>query len=144
MTYGAVSTNSGNEVSKTSHVIGDVIRKVRNLKRDVTDSDLVMDVLNEVGLLDDSLKTVNREVSGMTEHCTDLHVKRKTVEGLVRSSLDEESKEFRTKTDFNHALIRETEKRMTATDRAPSAILSSVVATLDKSKVSMPGSMDNG
>lgn len=112
--------------------------EIRSLKHDVDYMDRVTDVLQRAGLIDDALCIVNDEAIGVVTGSADLHKKHEMVEEMVRHVLKYNAEVYQSVSEYEQAVAVEVEKRMKATERAGSTILSAVVSTLKRNGVPQP------
>lgn len=99
------------------------------------DLDRIIDMMEEVGFLDDSLRVANNEVHGHDKNVDDTLQRRRVIERMVRDCLEYNEERYSSRLQYESAVLDEIERRLSATTRPGCATLSAVITALKKDGV---------
>lgn len=132
-----VSDNSG--TSSLGALVSSVLLKTRYLRKDVQTVDRAAELMEEVGLLNNSLRVATGELKRGYIDSDELNDQRRRTECLVRMSMEFDEKTHGTRARFDELFTAETERRLKAAGVDGSTLVSIVVSTLKKHGPLNPG-----
>lgn len=134
-----ISSNSGK--TSLSSLASDMLVKVRYLKHDVQTVERAAELMEEVGLLDKTLRVSTGEIKGVCLNYDDLKEQRRRMEGMVRMSMVYDEGKHGSKADFDELVTAETNRRLSACGVEGSSLVSAVVSTLKRDGPLNPGNL---
>lgn len=142
MTDGASGgINTNNYKSGTEEVLRDLLFKTRCLKSDVDNMDQAAQLMDDVRLLDTSLRVSTGEVQGNCMDCDHVVDSRKRMEALVRRGMQYDETKQRSVSELDQLVLKKTERRLKATAMEGSNVVAGVVSMLKKNGVQNPGTV---
>lgn len=131
-----VSENSGS--STLSALVSAVLFKTRYLRKDVQTVDRAAELMEDVRLLDNSLRVVTGELKRGYLDSNDLNDQRRRTEALGRISMEYDENKHGTRARFDELVTAETERRMEAAWLNGSTLVSAVVSILKFARSDQP------
>lgn len=119
--------------------IMDAIESVRTLQADSDDMSRVVQILDQVSLLDNSLKVLNGDMNGMCVGDDERAARRKQIEKAVRRSMPFNVTQHKNVAAYEREVMSEVSKGMSSTDVVGSSLLTSVLTCLEKDGVERRG-----
>lgn len=97
--------------------------------------------MDEVRLLDTSLRVATGEIEGNCVGCEDSTIRRKKMDAFVRRGLKYDPSKHRSAAEYDGLIVAETERRLRATGIEGSEVVSGVVSMLKEQGASNPGEL---
>lgn len=125
------ASSSGNKNS-VGGIVDGILFKIRYLKNDVQPVDRAAKLMQEVELLEKTLRISTGEIRGVCVDYDDLQQKRKRVECIVRESMKCDKEVHGSKSHFDELVCAKPDKRMRACGVEGSSLVSAVMSMLEK------------
>lgn len=136
----AVMADTSDVHSGIQEACKELLQKVRYLLHDVDDVDRITKTLDSVSFLDETLRVANDEHGSLSTESYSLSALR-TVEKQVREVMPYRRDKYNSLAHYEREVVVQTEKRLKATTRHESQLLSASVHTLKKAGAPSPGEL---
>lgn len=134
-----ISATSGK--NRIVSIIRDIIFKIRYMKQDVQTVERAAELMEEVGLLDKTLRVSNGEMICVCLSVEELKEQRRRMEGVVRLSMRYDGVKYGSSAEFDKLVPEETDKRLQACNIKGLSIVATTVSTLKRHDPLNPGNV---
>lgn len=108
----------------------DAMATVQTLQADCDDMARVVQVLDQVSLLDDSIRVLNGDMKGFCVGDEERAAKRQEIEKAVRRAMPFDKRQHKCSAAYEREVLSEVSKGMSSTDIVGSSLITAVLSTL--------------